>query len=78
MADFSVRREKRFGIMLDDIHLLGTSLKLQAGQRVCLEPANNSPAFDWYASPADGKWSDGIDHGLNDSIALFDSEFTPE
>ena len=49
--------------MKTDVELLGTSLKLQRGQLVDLSPATNLPlsaGIDWFASPADGKWSDGV------------------
>lgn len=63
------------GKMLATVSLTGTSLKLQQGQMVDLIPAD----FDYlpvkyYARPADGKWSDGIDHNPDDSIGLWSSD----
>jgi len=66
------------GIMKTDIHLVSTSLKLQAGQRVKLWAACNLPQAGYFARPADGKWSDGMNHSNDDSILLNDDDFTIE
>ena len=60
-------------IMKTDIHLLGTSLKLQAGQRVHLTPATNMPPdsdIKFFARPADGVWSDGMERNEDASIGV--------
>ena len=64
------------GIMRTDIDLLGTSLKLQKGQKVLLRPVHeslglfNPQIIGYFARPADGKWSDGIDHDSSDAILI--------
>jgi len=61
-------------IMTTDAKLLGTSLELQKGQVVQVTEATNLPADSttkWYARPANGKWSDGIDHNEEDSIGVY-------
>ena len=63
------------GIMKTDIKLIATSLALQAGQRVILYPAYNLPQGGFFARPADGKWSDGLDHDVYDSILLGTEDF---
>jgi len=67
-----------FGIMRTDLHLLGTSLRLQAGQIVELTRAINLPQGGYFARPADGKWSDRIDHDVSDSILLTTADLAPE
>lgn len=68
------------GIMNTDIHLLGTSLKLQKGQKVTLCKPTNLPYFlmekTYFACPIDGKWSDGIDRDNDSSILIHEEEFT--
>ena len=66
------------GIMKTDVHLMATSLSLQAGQRVELSHARNIPGGGFFARPADGVWSDGIDRDPYDSILLDSNDFTPE
>ena len=61
------------GIMANDVELLGTSLSLQKGQKVRLTYADNLPYPQnrgYFASPADDKWSDGIEHNPDDSILI--------
>jgi hypothetical protein len=65
----------RYGIMTTDVILLGTSLKLEKGRRVQLTFASNQPEGGWFARPADGKWSDGIEHGEQDSIHITENDF---
>lgn len=48
----------KLGTMKTDVHQLGTSLKLNAGQRVALTWANNLPQGGWFARPADGSWGE--------------------
>ena len=67
-----------FGIMRTDLHLLGTSLRLQAGQIVELTRAINLPQGGYFARPADGKWSDGIDHNTSVSILLTTADLALE
>lgn len=60
-------------IMTTDAKLLGTSLELHKGQVVQVTKATNLPADStimWFARPADGNWSDGIDHNDDDSIGV--------
>lgn len=62
------------GTMLTDVILQSTSLRLQEGQRVHLTPTTNLPdKSNYFARPADGKWSDGLDRDEADSILI-----TPE
>lgn len=53
--------------MLKSVHLLGTSLKLDEGQRVLLIPALNQPDKSrYFAAPIGGEWMDDsilLDHG---------------
>ena len=63
------------GMMLTDVHLLGTSLKLQEGQTVSLTEAPNLPPRtdgkpQYFARPENGKWSDGIERNEEDSILI--------
>lgn len=68
-----------FGTMNTDVELLGTSLRLEAGQRVQLTEATNQPdKGSWFARPADDKWSDGLEYGSDDSLLLTADEFTFE
>ena len=62
----------RRGTMKHDVHLLSTSLKLQAGQVVKLIRATNIPqgGLMYYARPADGVWSDGVDHDDQHAILI--------
>lgn len=57
-----------FGVMKRDVHQLGTSLRLQAGQRIIAWDATNLPQGGYFARPADLQWSDGIERGNDDSI----------
>lgn len=65
------------GVMKCNVELLGTSLKLQAGQRVRLTPATNLPQGGYFAAPSDGKWSDGIERCPEDSILVTADDVTP-
>ena len=59
--------------MATAVELLGTSLSLQKGQKVKLIRARNLPYPQnggYFASPADDKWSDGIEHNPDDSILI--------
>jgi hypothetical protein len=54
------------GTMLKTVILIGTSLRLEAGQRVLLVPLTNQPdKTRFYASPIDEDWNDSIllNHG---------------
>ena len=62
------------GIMATDVSLLGVhGMKLERGQRVSLTPTTNLPddsPYAYFAAPLDGKWSDGVERNLDDSIAV--------
>lgn len=62
------------GVMLNDAHLLGTSLRLEKGQVVALVPATNIPGGGFFAKPFDGKWSDGIERSEDNSIHFSPNE----
>lgn len=66
----------RFGTMLQDVHLLGTSLSLKKGQKVHLTFASNQPNGGWFARPIDCKWPSGVIGSEQDSILLEDGDFT--
>lgn len=55
------------GTMLRTVILTGTSLRLEAGQRVLLVPSTNQPDKSrFFASPIDEDWNDCsilLDHG---------------
>jgi hypothetical protein len=56
----------RTGTMLKTVILLGTSLRLEKGQRVLLVESTNQPdKTRFFASPIDEDWDDSIllDHG---------------
>lgn len=65
------------GTMTTDAELLGVyGMRLKRGQRVKLVDPDNIPKAvnqQWFASPLDGKWSDGVDRPDADSI-LIESE----
>ena len=65
---------KRYGTMTQTISLLGVpGMKLLKGQRVELIEPTNLPATKkvrWFARPADGKWSDGVDRNPTHSILI--------
>lgn len=76
-----------YGTMNQRVTLTGVhGMALEAGQRVRLiEPTNlpKTEAIQWFASPADGKWSDGVERNRDDSILIehddveIDEEFIP-
>ncbi len=67
------------GTMRIGIHLLGTSLRLNEGQRVRLTRATNQPGLaraGYYAAPLDGEWSDGVNRPPEDSILITPDDVT--
>jgi len=60
--------------MVGRVAMLGVyGMALEEGQRVTLIPTDNLPdnsTFTYFAAPADGKWSDGVDRNPDDSIAI--------
>lgn len=68
----------RYGTMKRTIHLLGTALMLEEGERVHLTPATNIPGGGYFARPLRGKWCDGITRNLEDSIHLTADELAED
>jgi len=59
------------GIMTKTVKLLGTSMVLRKGDRVFLTPTYNLPdKTNFYASPANAVWSDGVDRYKEYSILV--------
>jgi len=60
-------RQAKIGTMLKTVRLIGTCLRLEAGQRVMLVPSTNQPdKTRFFASPIDGEWNDDsilLNHG---------------
>ncbi len=65
----------QIAIMKETVRLLGTGLALEKGLLVRLTEANNLPQGGYFACPANGYWSDNIEHDKDDSILLDGSEF---
>lgn len=65
-----------FGVMKDCVKLVGVrGMQLEKGQVVKLRPSTNQPnKCNFFASPADGKWSDGVERDGLDSILIEPSD----
>ena len=64
----------QYGTMKHRVTLAGVlGMALEAGQRVRLVEPTNLPASEnirWFATPEDGKWSDGVPRNRQDSILI--------
>lgn len=69
-----------FGVMKDCVKLVGVrGMQLEKGQVVKLRPSTNQPNINnFFASPADGKWSDGVERSDLDSILIEPSDLLQE
>jgi len=52
-----IPQNRKYGRMLKNVSIAGTTLFLQAGQRVRLDPANAEPGPCYHASPTYGRWN---------------------
>lgn len=61
-----------FGVMKDGVKLEGVrGMQLEKGQVVKLRPSTNQPNVNnFFASPANDKWSDGVERDELDSILI--------